>query len=102
MSAEGAGGIIARPLLIIFERSWLIRRGTRGLEESKCNYSLQKQQEGGHREVHASQSYLGPWRRDRILEAISKHVEDKKVIKSSQHRFTKGKSCLTNLIAMVE
>jgi len=34
-----------------------------------------------------------------ILEAIIKQVEEKKVIRSSQHGFTKGKSCLTNLIA---
>ena len=34
-----------------------------------------------------------------ILEVIIKHVEEKKVIGSSQHGFTKGKSCLTNLIA---
>ena len=33
-----------------------------------------------------------------ILEVISKHMEEK-VIKSSQHGFTKGKSCLINLIA---
>jgi len=35
----------------------------------------------------------------RILEVISKQVEEKKVIRSSQHGFIKGKSCLTNLIA---
>ena len=33
-----------------------------------------------------------------ILEAINKQVEEKKVIRSSQHGFTKGKSCLTNLM----
>lgn len=33
------------------------------------------------------------------MESISKDMKDKKVIRSSQHRFTKGKSCLTNLIA---
>ncbi|PKU28317.1 rna-directed dna polymerase from mobile element jockey- hypothetical protein [Limosa lapponica baueri] len=34
-----------------------------------------------------------------VLGIISKHLEEKKAIRSSQHRFTKGKSCLTNLIA---
>jgi len=34
-----------------------------------------------------------------ITGVIIKQVEEKKVIRSSQHGFTKGKSCLTNLIA---
>jgi len=33
---------------------------------------------------------------------IVKQVEEKKVIRSSQHAFTKGKSCLTNLIALYD
>jgi len=37
-----------------------------------------------------------------ILEAIIKQVEEKKVIRSSQHGFTRGKSCLTNLIAFYD
>ncbi|PKU35686.1 rna-directed dna polymerase from mobile element jockey- hypothetical protein [Limosa lapponica baueri] len=37
-----------------------------------------------------------------ILGVISKHIEEKKAIRSSQHGFTKGKSCLTNLIAFYE
>lgn len=36
---------------------------------------------------------------EKILESISKDMKDKKVIRSSQHRFTKRKSCLTNLVA---
>jgi len=36
-----------------------------------------------------------------ILEVIIKQVEEK-VIGSSQHGFTKGKSCLTNLIAFYD
>ncbi|KAJ7416488.1 RNA-directed DNA polymerase from mobile element jockey-like protein [Willisornis vidua] len=34
-----------------------------------------------------------------ILESISTHMKDEKVIRISQHRFTKGKSCLTKLVA---
>ncbi|PKU46225.1 rna-directed dna polymerase from mobile element jockey- hypothetical protein [Limosa lapponica baueri] len=37
-----------------------------------------------------------------ILGVISKHMEEKNAIRSSQHRFTKGKSCLTNLITFYD
>jgi len=35
-----------------------------------------------------------------ILDAISKQVEEQKVVRSSQHGFTNGKSCLANLEAL--
>jgi len=38
----------------------------------------------------------------KLLDVIIKQVEKKKVIRSSQHGFTKGKSCLTNLIAFYD
>jgi len=37
-----------------------------------------------------------------VLDTLSKQSKEKKVIRSSQHRFTKGKSCLINLIAFYD
>lgn len=37
-----------------------------------------------------------------ILETISNDMKDTKVIRGSQRRFMKGKSCLTNIIAFYD
>ncbi|CAM5116885.1 unnamed protein product [Natator depressus] len=37
-----------------------------------------------------------------LKESIPKHLQERKVIRKSQHGFTKGKSCLTNLIAFYD
>ena len=56
---------------------------------------------GSYRPVNITFS-SGKMSEQSFLEAISKHVKDKKMTGSSQYGFTKGKSCLTNLDGLLQ
>jgi len=93
--------VIAEPLSIIFERSW--RTGEVPEDWRKANVTpvfkkSKKEDPGNYRPVSLT-SIPGKVMEQLIPEVIIKQVKEKKVIRSSQHGFTKGKSCLTNLIA---
>jgi len=57
-----------------------------------------KEDLGNYRSVSPT-SIPGKVMEQLILEVIINQVEEKEVIRNSQHGFTKGKSCLTHLIA---
>jgi len=96
--------VIAEPLSIIFERSW--RTGEVPEDWRKASvtpiFKKGKKEDPGNYRLVSLTSIPGKVMEQFILEVIIKQVEEKKVIRNSQYGFTKGKSCLTNLIAFYD
>jgi len=95
--------VIAEPLSIIFERSWRSGEVPKDWKNASVTPVVKKGKEdpGNYRPVSLT-SIPGKMMEQLILEVTIKQVEEKNVIKSSQHGFMKGKSCLTNLIAFYD
>jgi len=69
------------------------------VEDGQHHTGLQRGQEGsGQLQAARLSSIPGKVMEQLVLDAISKELEEKKVIRSSQHGFTKGKSCSTSLV----
>ncbi|CAM4557941.1 unnamed protein product [Lepidochelys kempii] len=96
--------VIAEPLAIIFENSW--RTGEVPDDWKKANVvpifkKGKKEDPGKYRPVSLT-SVPGKIMEQVLKESILKHLHERKLIRNSQHGFTKGRSCLTNLIAFYD
>ncbi|CAM5090565.1 unnamed protein product, partial [Natator depressus] len=96
--------VIAEPLAIIFENSWRMGEVPDDWKKAKVVPIFKKgkkEDPGNYRPVSLT-SVPGKIMEQVLKESILKHLDERKVIRNSQHGFTKGRSCLTNLIAFYD
>lgn len=92
--------VISRPLLIIFDWSWRLEV-PKDWRKVNVTFIFKKCKREDPVNYRPATLIPGNVMEQLMLETIRRHIKDK-IIRSSHHGFTKGQSCLTNLISFYD